>query len=258
MRANPKEIPKGEVRTAHTVFDITEHLLAAEEASITDIAEELGYAKSTIHRHVSTLESLGYVVPVGGQYRLSLEFLRYGHHVRHQRTGYESAKEKVEQLAEETGERVQFIVEEAGKAVYLHRALGEQAVRTDPGIGHRIPLHATAAGKAILAAMSEAKCSEIIEQTDFTPITEKTVTTADELLEEIEAIRERQYSYNLQENLEGLRAVGVAVNGPADSVLGALSISGPTHRMQGERFEEELPNLLLGAANELELNIIYS
>jgi DNA-binding IclR family transcriptional regulator len=45
--------------------------------------------------------------------------------------------------------------------------VGEHAVRTDPGIGKRIPLHATASGKAILAAMPSENLSRIIEQTPF-------------------------------------------------------------------------------------------
>lgn len=38
-------------------------------------------------------------------------------------------------------------------------------------------------------------------------------------------------------------------------VVGALRVSGPTHRFRGEWFEEELPDMLLGVANELELEI---
>ena len=258
MRANPKDIPSDEVRTAHTLFDLTEFLLEEEEATITEMADSLGYAKSTVHRHVSTMNSLGYVVPGSDGYRLSLLFIKYGYKIKNRQQGYNQAKAKTEKLAEETGERVQFIVEESGKAVYLHRARGDQAIRTDPGIGHRIPLHATAAGKAILAAMDEADRSRIIEQADFPSLTNQTITDSVELREQLEDIRERGYSYNLQENLDGLRAVGVAIGGPDDSVLGALSISGPTHRMEGARFQEELPKLLLGAANELELNIIHS
>lgn len=61
---------------------------------------------------------------------------------------------KVKEIVEKTGERAQLIVKEHGKAVYAHRALGEHAVHTDPGLGSRIPLHATA-GKAILTNLPE-------------------------------------------------------------------------------------------------------
>jgi DNA-binding IclR family transcriptional regulator len=40
--------------------------------------------------------------------------------------------------------------------------------------------------------------------------------------------------------------------------MGALSVSGPAHRMKGEWFESEIPDLLLGSTNELELNLEYA
>lgn len=161
------------------------------------------------------------------------------------------------ELAAETDERAQFIVEEHGKAVYIHRTFGQHAVRTDPGIGRRIPLHATSAGKAILASMPDEMRSRIIEQTTFGEITNRTITDTNELDRELAQISKRGYAFNREENIDGLHAVGAPVTGPDDTVIGAPSVSGPSHRLTGEWFEEDLPALLLGAANELELNIAY-
>jgi len=85
-----------------------------------------------------------------------------------------------------------------------------------------------------------------------------TITDPQTLYAELERVRERGYSVNKQENIEGLHAVSAPVMDTNGHVFGALSVSGPTHRMKGEWFEDELPDLLLGAANELELNITYS
>jgi len=74
----------------------------------------------------------------------------------------------------------------------------------------------------------------------------------------LETIKERGFSVNDQENLEGLKAIGAPIPGTDERVIGALSVSGPTHRMKDEYFEVELPDLLLGVVNELELNIAYS
>lgn len=247
----------GGVKTTRTVFEIIEYVKTHNGVKISAIADELDFAKSTVHRHLTTLSDMGYLVEEKDGYYVGLRFLDLGQEARERRKGHELEKDKVEEIANKTGERAQFIVEEHGEAVYLYRTSGEHAVRTDPGIGSRIPLHATAAGKAILAALDDTELFDIIEQTDFDPITRNTITEPDELLAEVEAIRNRGYSFNRQENLQGLNAVGVAVNGP-DAVLGALSVSGPSHRIKGDRFEEALPDLLLGAANELELNIAHS
>lgn len=246
------------VRTTVTMFEIIEAIKEEKTATITGLASELGYAKSTVYRHLKTLGELGYVVEDEEGYRVGLRFLDLGQQARRNHRGYSLAREKVEELAETTGERVQFIVEEHGEAVYLHRASGEHAVHTDSGIGSRIPLYATATGKAILAAMNDTDRFEMIERVRLAPITESTITERERLLEELETIRNRGYSYNRQENLEGLNAVAVPVTGPDGDVLGALGVSGPTHRLTGDWFEDELPSLLLGAANELELNIAHT
>ena len=245
------------VRTTQTVFDIVEYVKEQDGTTITEAADAIGCAKSTAHRHLSTLHELGYIVVDSEGYHVGLRFLDLGQHARKRLQGYELVQEKVEELANQTGERAQFLVEEHGEAVYIHRTFGEHAIRTDPGIGSRIPLHATAAGKSILANMNARKRNNIIEQTDFNPITDATIMDPEQLRDELQTIQEQGYSFNQEENLEGLHAVGVPVKGPDGGVIGALSVSGPTHRLRDERLNEGLPKLLLGTANELELNVAH-
>ena len=246
------------VKTARTVFSIVEALRETNGSGVTELARRLGVAKSTVHRHLSTLEELEYVEQRGDEYALGLKFLELGEHTRKQNPAYVLTRKKVDELATESGERAQFIVAEHGVGVYVHRQSGERAVETDSEIGKRIPLHATAAGKAILAFTSPERVEAIVERRSLERLTETTVTDYDELSRELAEIRERGYSFNDQENTQGLRAVGVPVRTADDSVLGALSVSGPTHRLKGDLFEHEIPDLLLGTANELELNIKYS
>ncbi|WP_128904029.1 IclR family transcriptional regulator [Halorubrum amylolyticum] len=246
------------VRTAETMFDIAQRLVDDDGASLAELAAEVEYAKSTVHRHLRTLEDLGYVVRRDDGYRVGLRFLEIGVTARSGYRGYDLVRQKVEEIAEVTGERAQFFVEEHGKAVYLARAAGDQAVRTDPGLGSRIPLYAASAGKAILAELPESELSDRFEHMSFAPVTEHTITDPDELRAEIEAGRERGYYFNREESLRGTHAVGAAICGPDGDVIGGLSVTGPSHRLNGERLESELPDLLLGAANELELNIAHS
>ncbi|PHQ40193.1 transcriptional regulator [Halorubrum persicum] len=246
------------VRTAETLFDVVQRLTENDGATLAELAEELDYAKSTVHRHLQTLEQLGYVVQRDDGYHVGLRFLEVGVTARSSFRGYDLVRQKVEEIAEATGERAQFFVEEHGKAVYLARAAGDQAVRTDPGLGSRIPLYAASAGKAILAELPEPELFDMLERMSFEPVTDHTITDPDELRAEIEAGRERGYFFNREESLRGTHAVGVAICGPDGEVIGGLSVTGPSHRLTGERFESELPDLLLGAANELELNIAHS
>jgi DNA-binding IclR family transcriptional regulator len=71
----------------------------------------------------------------------------------------------------------------------------------------------------------------------------------------VSEVAERGYAFNHEEQLEGVKAVGVPVNGPDGRVIGAFSVASPASRMRGEQFEEELPETLLATANEFELEI---
>jgi len=246
------------VKATQTSFRILEHLKELDGGRVTELAHAMGRAKSTIYRHLFTLEQLGYVAKEGEVYHVSLRFLAYSEHAKYRHMAFDLAKQKVDELARETDEKALFTVEENGMGIFVHRATGAHAVETDPGIGHRTPLHAVAGGKAILASFPNERVREIVERHGLPSFTENTITDPDRLFEELEETRQRGYGLNLEKYTEGVSAVGVSVTVPNRRTIGALSIVRPAHRMKGEWFEETLPDLLLGTANELELNITHS
>jgi len=238
-------------------FDIVEFLRDNGEASLSTVSRELGYTKSTTYRHHQTLTGRGYLVDGDAGYRLSLQFLELGQFAQNWWSAYPLAREKVDELAAETNERVQFMVEENGWAVYVYQQLGNHAVETDTYPGKRVPMHASAAGLAILSELPAEAAGEILDRRGLEACTPETITDREILGDELERIDARGYSINDQGIVPGLRALGAAILGPDDQVIGALSVSGPINRMRGDRFDEELPALLLGATNELELKIAY-
>lgn len=246
------------VKTVETAFDILLTIKDSEGASMSEIMEDNDIAKSTAYRHLKTLLDLGYIVNEDSTYYLSLEFLRLGMETRDQRIAFDLVKSIVDDLAEMTEEQAQFFVEEHNKGRYVYFKQGKRAVQTDSFIGRATPLHWGSSGKAHLAALPDERIHEIIEDVGLPPATEHTITDEDELMEEIELIRERGYALNDREFIEGLRGVGVAVCRPDGSVYGSLSVSGAANRLSGDRFTEEIPNILLGMANELEINIEYA
>jgi DNA-binding IclR family transcriptional regulator len=246
-----------EIKTSGLAFSIVEALHEMDGASVTDLAEQLGIAKSTVSRHLSSLQAMEYVVKQENIYHLGLRFLYFGETIRERQPHYDLIWPKVKYLAQETDERAQFFVEEHDYAVYLYTEGGENAVQTISCPGRRVPLHTTAGGKAILASFPEKRVHEIIVDQGLPPSTENTITDKSILLDELESIRERGFSTNNQESIKGVRAVGVAIETPKGSVVGAISIAGPTNRVKDKMMNKEYPDLLLGVANEIELNIMY-
>lgn len=258
MTLSPNQGKPGTVKSDRRLLEILLGLKELDGAGVTELAEHLDLAKSTVHNHLSTLHDAKFVTKEGTEYHLGLRFLDLGEAARLHRTESDRIKRKVDSLADQTDERAQFIVEEHGFGVYLYRSRGEKAVSTDSRIGRHIPIHATSAGKSILANLPEERTAEILDGADLSPLTKHTITDHDELMDELETIRERGYATNIEESTTGLRAVGAPILRPDGSVVGAISISGPTHRLKGEIFEQEFPNLVMGATNEIELNISFS
>lgn len=247
----------GNIQSVETAFAVVELLQEREITGVGAVASELGLAKSTAHNHLTTLKNLGFVVHDDGVYRLSWRFLELGEQIRDTNAEYRLLGGYVSKLAQRFEERAQFIVEENGEGVYLYRETGSRAVWTDSGVGKRICLHSTAAGKAILAFLPRERVEAIVDGQGLRQVTPHTITDERELFEELRAVRERGYAFNREENLERLNAVGVPVRDADGGVLGALSVSGPSHRMKGDRLGSEIPEYMLGLANEIELNLAY-
>lgn len=246
------------VKSINTMFRIIESLRDRERATLAEVATDAEVAKSTAHRHLSTLKQHEYVTTDGDQYRVGLKFLDVGGHVRSSNSIYQVVKPKVRQIAEEVGEINQFMVEEHGKGVVVYREKGENAVRTESRVGKRFLLHQTAGGKAILSHFSDGRIEQIIDKYDLTAQTENTITNRDELHDELESIREEGVAFDNEEHIQGLRAVAAPIKLPNGQICGSLGVAGPTNRMKGKRFREEVPEILLGIINEIELNIEYS
>ncbi|RQH00777.1 IclR family transcriptional regulator [Natrarchaeobius oligotrophus] len=246
------------IKSTQLTFSIIEALQEMERARFSEIAERVDTPSSTVAHHLTTLRRMGYVVKAGNEYQLGMKFLNVSESIKQSKEWYSMVGSKIDELAEKTGERVQFVVEEHGELIYVYDSRGDQAIEVGPSRGESVPMHATSIGKAILASLPPERTSELINNATFEQFTSNTICTEEELLEELEIVRERGYAFNTEEYFTGIKSVGVSITKPRGETIGALSVSGPTQRMQGERYEKKLPELLLGASNEIEVNISYS
>ncbi|WP_246998140.1 IclR family transcriptional regulator [Halosolutus gelatinilyticus] len=247
----------GGIQSTKTSFEIVHALQETGPARLSEIADRLDLAESTTHRHLRTLLDLRYVSRDGERYQLGLRFARLGRAARTRDPAYEMTRRHVQTLAEETGERAQFVVEDHGLGIYLHVETGSRAVRAGFGVGRQIHLHCSSAGKAILAHSPRERVDEILDRWELPALTENTVAGREELYRELEAVRDRGVAFNREEHVDGLNGTAVPIRRDG-TVLGALAVAGPSHRLTGDWYEEELPSTMLAAANELELNATYS
>ena len=118
------------------------------------------------------------------------------------------------------GEQVRYIDEQSGIGL---------GVRIDPGL--RVPLHATAAGKALLAFHEPAVTRALLNALSLAPCTDKTITARDKLQAELTLTRARGYAIALEEYLPGVHSVAVAIIGKDGVPIGGLAVHAPSSRM---------------------------
>lgn len=252
------DAPKRRVKSADNIFDIITYIQRSNGASPKALAKHVDLAPSTVYEYLSTLEYRGYVVENDGEYDLAFRFLRHGGYVRDNEPLYDHARKWIKQLAEETDEICSMSIEENGKRVSLHLENDKYQLRNILPLGETSNLHSNSAGKAILAELSDERIDEIIREHGLPEQTENTITDREQLFKEIETIRDRGYALNLEERRVGWHAVATGITHPKSHAVGAISIAGPTNRLQEEVLENELAESLLRVKNEIELEISFS
>lgn len=243
------------IQSDERLFDIIEYIRSEKKAGVTEIAQELNLSKSTVHGHITALKRRGYAVKDGQEYRLGLEFLNCGKNIQHSYDIYDIAKEKVDYLAEETGERVWYMVEENGLAYYLIGAGGEHPVNLPVQMGQSAYLHSRAAGKSILAHIPQDRAEEIIDRHGLPAETENTITDKEDLFTELEEVQKQGYGINDAETFDGVYAIGAVILDNHRNVEGALSISGPKNRIDVDERKKELIDMITGTTNEIQINL---
>lgn len=253
---NSENRSKRSVKTADTIFGIINEIQKSNGATMKELADSLDLAESTIHTHLTTLLDKEYLIKRGQIYHISLKFLEHGVHAKSNYEIVSLAQNTLDELADQTGEAVYLIVLEHGRGVYISKSLGDQAVQTEGRVGLRRNLNEIAAGKAILAHVSEDKLNSILDRHGLPEKTEQTITNRDELKKELEKIREKGVAFNLAESLPGEHAVAAPIV-PESKVMGAITVVGPANRLSGDYFRDQIPDMLLGAANEIELRLQF-
>jgi DNA-binding IclR family transcriptional regulator len=225
-----------------------------ERATLTELADSLDMHPSTLHAHLSTLVQQEYLRKDGNQYTLGLQLFTHGARARRMNAFYEDSKQFLEQMAEQTDESAWLVAEEHGRGVCLRKAKGELAVQPYKRLGARISLHDTASGKAILSRLPRERTQAVIDRYGLPQRTKNTITSPENLFREVESVRTEGVAFNDEESITGFRAVASPVSSP-DGQVGALVVSGPKNRLQGDRFSNLVPEIVSGAANALELEL---
>ena len=123
-------------------------------------------------------------------------------------------------------------------------------------LGLHMPTHATAAGKALVGFDSEEELRKRFGK-ELSRYTENTFRSFDDLLRDLEKMRERGYATDLEEFEDGLRCIAAPVRDYTRKVIGAVSVSGPANRMTDERIEQTIAPAVVRSGKELSARLGY-
>jgi IclR family KDG regulon transcriptional repressor len=227
------------------------------EMRIAEIASSLQMNKTTVYRLLGALEKLDLVQrdPENERYRLGLKLYELGTKAIRARTLQSEARRYLKEMARVTNEAVSLAVPGAGGIVCVERFDSPRTmitVRTP--VGALFPAHCSAAGKAVLAYLSEHDVDAIVSRRGLTRYTVNTHTQMDELKSDLRRIRQRGYALDEQELERGLNGIAAPVFLQDARVVGAVGIAGPTQRFQGKDLAEKV-ELVKSAARKIAANL---
>lgn len=237
----------GIVQSVGRAFDILEILAdSGGEMAISDIAAATGLPLPTIHRLLRTLVLRGYAHQTPRRrYALGARLIPLGELAGG--TVGESARPILSQVVAELDESASVAMRDMDRAVYVAHVDSRRSMRMFTEVGRRVDVHATGVGKALLAMGDDAEVRQLLTRVGMRRFTANTITTVEELLVELHRIRMQGYALDAEEQEMGVTCVAVPVAGP---VRLAMSVSGPTSRMDVSRVRSVIP-VLQSAAERL-------
>ncbi len=257
QRADGPRTASGSAKALAKGLALVEAVCASPDPlRVGDLVDASGLPRATTVRLLDALVEQRVLAPDGrGAYALGARLAVWGQRYLDGLDVRAQAEDLMRDLSSRTRETCFLGIRDDRRVLYIAKADSPQAVRPAARIGTRNPLHSTGIGKVLLA-FGSAGTAGAYARGPLEVRTPNTITDADELLAELQAIRDRGYALDDVENEDGVRCVAAPVRDHARAVAAALSVSAPAYRFA----LEDLPGLapvVVAAADELSARIGY-
>ena len=247
MADGPKESGSA-LQKATLVLDVL--LDSDHPKSLADISAKLDLPRQTVHRIVRQLEDLDLIRRdfARDHYFVGARMIALGVSALRAAACLAPIHAVLKQLVDEIGETCNVGVLERDEIVYIDRVECDWPLRLQLAAGSRVPMHATAIGKLLLAHLPSRSRKRMLETAPLVGFTDHTITQPERLEAELKQIRKQGYALNNEENLAGLIALAVPVHDGSGRVVAGLAVHAPVARMGLAEAEEKLPELRAAAA----------
>jgi IclR family acetate operon transcriptional repressor len=193
---------------------------------LAEIAARVGIGKPSVHRILQEMVRSGFATGLpGGYYSPGPRLVAVASMVVAEEQRIRDIPAILDSVRDATGYTVHFAVRSGDEAVYVHKVNSDRPYQMRSRVGMRIPLYCTSIGKCILAWLDPAVAEEILDRSRLEPRTPQTLTTREQLTDELARIREQGFAIDNEENEANVRCAGVPVFDAGGAVIGGMSIS---------------------------------
>lgn len=230
----------GEIQSLDRAIGILEVLSSVDGLSLSDVARFAELPTSTAHRMLMTLQRRELVAQDAetGLWTVGVGLFRVGSAYLRIRKLPDIGRPVIRELQGRVKETVNLSMLDGDELVCVAQAESHAPVRAFFRLGRRLPIHASAAGKAILAALDEAQRGRRLDALKLEGFTFNTIIDRATLEAEVARTRERGYGIDDEEHTVGMRCVSAAIRDENEEPIGAVSISAPSVRMPLEILPE--------------------
>ncbi|TAM61946.1 HTH domain-containing protein [bacterium] len=250
-RATPTELERYRVGSLSKGLRILALLCSSERAmSLSELAERLGWNRTTAYRFMATLQADGYVDqdPVTKTYALTARVMDLGFSYLNALSFPERSLPYLNRLSAVTGHSCNLSVLDGAEIVYVARVASRSLLSINLHVGSRLPAYCTSMGKVLLAWLPPRELRSVLAGLRIEARTAKTVRNAEELLRLLGTTRRNGYAVNDQELEIGVRSAAAPIRDGKQRVIAALNVSVPAaHCTLSQLMRDVVPRVLEAA-----------
>ena len=240
---------------------ILELLSQQGEMGISDISVSLGLERTTVSRMVGTLRHLGYIKQntENHKYSVTLKLFEMGMTEIDRLGIIKTARPYLEELSKNTDETVNLGILSGAYALYIDTVQSPSPIKADWGTGSKMPVHASALGKVLLAFQKDEVQENIIKEIPFLKFTSNTINSAEVLKKDLMNIRNTGYAVDDEESLEGLTCFAAPLLGFRGEAIASVSLAFPKYRYKNDPSRRDtMLSLLLTTSSSLSRELGFS
>ena len=208
--------------------------------TLQEIYSELNYSKTSVFRILATLLDLGYLGRNGdnNRYFISRKLFNLGVAALGESNIVERAIEPMTRLRDEVKESVMLGTLIGDKVILLEQVIGSHSFTFVLKSGSSICVHASAPGKVLFSAQTDAHQKRLLSSMTFKSFNENTIITIEEFKAEIERTKQKGYGVDIEEEIEGVHCIGAPIYNQFGDAIACVWIAAPKGRLPLDCFDD--------------------